>query len=439
MKKILVLCALCSNMALAEGSAIDKPDPNFTHYLSPSGPLAKIPQRHPNKRRGHFASQTHAAANGADTYTYLRCFYRTNNNPTTPSTKYVWGRDQSDGDYYRIHGYWWGAGALIWKNMFYSDVTQDILQTVCRDTLAAREIAQPVAMVAAADNVFSFNYSVWTTDSAVQTGINKIIAFGDSLSDTQNIYNATEWRFPQPDSWFLGRFSDGKTWVEYLADNLRLPLYNWAIGGAGVKTKVVIPGAIQQVQSFAEYMQVAHNYQPQHTLFTLLIGANDLIFYKRSVDEVIDGTSKALQNLIYFGARNILLLNLPNVARTPIFKYKTKGPKVAAQVIDLNTRLTALVASLREQYGDSLHIQLFDTYALFNALLENPEKYKIDNITQSCLDINSASNTIFLEKHRARSECTHPDRFIFWDALHPTSHTHKVLADAITQFLNLAR
>lgn len=440
MKTLFVLCALCSNMAVAEVvSAQVKPDPLYTHHLSSAGPLSKeqllkqAPSQKPAARSLAASTVTNAAS--SSTYTYLRCWYRTGSNPTKPTTTYAWGLDPSSGDYYRINGYWWAGGALNWENMFYSDVTQDTLKSVCQSTLTAKGISQPVAMVAAADNSLSFNYTVWTNDSVAQSGINKIVAFGDSLSDTQNMYNASNWNLPNSNSWFLGRFSNGKNWIEYFADNLQLHVYNWAIGGAGVTTQsLVIPGVIQQVQSYIAYMQMTQNYQPQNTLFTLLIGGNDLVNYNSTVDQVISGESQALQSLIQSGARNILLLKLPDVSKAPVFTIKTTGPAVAAQVIDLNNRLTALVSALQAQYGSALHIQLYDTYALFNDLLSNPGNYQVSNTTQSCLNINTDSTSNYMSTQSARSQCSNPDSFVFWDTLHPTTHTHKLLADAVTAF-----
>ncbi|AMO98958.1 hypothetical protein CAter10_1144 [Collimonas arenae] len=48
------------------------------------------------KKTGATSLRTEAVASTASTstYTYLRCFYRTNNNPTKPTTTYVWGLDR---------------------------------------------------------------------------------------------------------------------------------------------------------------------------------------------------------------------------------------------------------------------------------------------------------------------------------------------------------
>jgi len=436
---LLAMSALVLSSAWAEVAPDVKPDIRFTHYLSSSGPMSKeqvLQQQTQQSTSGSAARALQSNAAGTSTYTYLRCFYRTSSNPTQPTTTYVWGLDPSSGDYYRINGYWWASGVLSWENMFYSADTPATLQSVCQSTLAGQGISQPVAMVAAADNALSLNYTVWTNDSATQSGINKIVAFGDSLSDTQNIYNATQWTVPNSSSWFLGHFSNGYNWVEYLASDLQLPSYNWAIGDAGVTTSnVVIPGVIQQVQSFTQYMQNALNYQPQNTLFTMLIGSNDLIGGS-TVAQVIAGETQALQNLIQAGAKNILLLNLPDISKAPLYTIKSGGPAIAAEVVDLNAQLNTLASSLRAQYGSSLHIQVFDTYTLFNTVLNNPGQYQVSNTTESCLNINTDSATNFLTAQTPRPECTNPDNFVFWDILHPTTHTHKVLADAVNSFLN---
>lgn len=380
-----------------------------------------------------FATSAHAL--GSYTYTYLRCFYRIDTSPLKPKTTYVWGIDPSSGGYYRIYGRWWKDGLLSWENMFYSSVSQDTLKSVCQSTFSRNGINRPVALYAGADTSLSLNYTVWTNDAASQgTRINKVIAFGDSLSDNQNLYNATQWQLPNRNSWFLGRFSNDRNWVEYLASNLNLPLYNWAVAGAAADQYVVIPGVSQQVDSWIIYMQSASNYNPSNTLFTMLIGGNDLVNYGRSVDSIIAAEQQALVKLINAGARNILLLNLPDVSRAPVFQYRSDAASIAAEVRDFNQKLAQLRDSLQATYGPSLTIRLFDTYATFNGVLDNPGNYGVTNTWESCLDINQDSTSNYLSTWAPRADCTNADAFVFWDTLHPTTHTHKLLADFATNF-----
>ncbi|WP_241499247.1 SGNH/GDSL hydrolase family protein [Chromobacterium sphagni] len=437
MKSWLLLGLTLSSLAVA-GNDAGQPDPRYGHILSPSGPLSReqlLKQGLP-KAKLNAARVSAAAAPGPSTYTYLRCYYRTGSGNTQPTTDYVWGLNPSSGDYYRLNGHWWSSSILDWKNMFYSDATQDALRSICQGTLAKKGINQAPAMVFAADNAMSFNYTVWTNDVAGQGGgINKIIAFGDSLSDNQNVFNASQWTLPNRNSWYIGHFSNGPVWVEYLAARLQLPMYNWAIGGAGVSTqKLVIPGVVQQVQSWQQYMQQAPNYNPATTLFTMWIGGNDLVNYGSTPDKVIAGQQQALTSLIGAGARNILLLKLPDVSRAPVYQLKGGASTVAAQVLDYNQKLDALAASLQQQYG--VNIRVFDSYALFNDVLTNPAKYQVANTTQSCLNINTDSALNYMQSQSPRSNCGNADSFVFWDTLHPTTHTHMLLGNAVADFLN---
>ncbi|WP_082752605.1 SGNH/GDSL hydrolase family protein [Janthinobacterium sp. B9-8] len=397
------------------------PDPQLGSVLSAQKPLSAAELLKAPKVAG-------MSRLGGYTYTYLRCYYRLENNSAKPATSYAWAIDPSSGAYYKLYGNWWADGQFQWKNMFYTDVAQATMSSVCRKTLDQQGVKTPLALVAAANNALSFNATVWTNDQATQSHtISKVIAFGDSLSDTQNMYNASMWKLPNSKAWFIGRFSNDKVWVEYLAESLKLPLYNWAIGGSAADTHLVVPGLIQQVQSWTEYMSQAPAYRPENTLFTMLIGGNDLLNYGRTVDQLIAGQTTALDQLIAAGGRNILLLNLPNISRVPVFKMRNDADKVAAQVVEYNQRLTMLVAALRMKHGNRLNIQLFDTGAMFTDLLDHPAKYNVKNTTSSCLDINSTASTVYLQAQKPRKECTNPDEFVFWDNMHPTTNTHRLL------------
>jgi len=101
--------------------------------------------------------------------------------------------------------------------------------------------------------------------------------------------------------------------------------------------------------------------------------------------------------------------------------------------LQLNSLLVTMVANIRSQYG--VNIQLFDTHTLFNTVLANPSAYGVTNTTNSCLNINSDSALNYAESQSPRSICTNADTFVFWDTLHPTTHTHKVLAQYVTSFI----
>ena len=373
-----------------------------------------------------------------NTYTYLRCYYPESTAASTVSTNYVWARDPANASYYRLWGNWRSALNLV-ANMFYTNVPQEQLDKVCQSTLAAHGISQPYAFSRAADQALSLDYTIWTlTDPASQAKIDRIVTFGDSLSDTGNVFNASNWTTPIRTDWYHGHFSNGEVWVERLAKNVKLPLYNWAVGGAAADRYLILPGVVQQIASWADYMKFDNGYRPDRTLFTMLIGGNDLINYGRSVDQILAAQSTALEALINAGARHILLLNLPDLSKAPIFKTRSDSSKMAVQVQDYNQRLAMIQQALINKYGADLNIQLFDSWAFMNGVLANPEKFGIANTQDTCLNEEGLLGKPFSYAIPLGLDpaCTDPDTYMFWNNLHPTRKMHGLIGDAITATAN---
>ena len=373
------------------------------------------------------------------TSTYVRCYYRISADPFRLDTRYVWATDPVTGWYYRLPGEWRAGQKYHWQALFYTGQSQDELHSVCDGSLRRKGIAATVVMIAAANSSLAFDYVPWSA-SACGAGIDSVVAFGDSLSDTHNLYNASRWRIPDSTSWFAGRFTNGRNWVEYLASDLHVPLYDWAVGGVGVADRRVlpwadIPGALSQSLQWRRETRDAPSYDPGRTLFTVLVGGNDLIFFNTPVKQILAKEQEILQVLITGGARNILVLNLPDVSRAPIYRLKPGASAVAVKVKLVNDGLATMIASMQRQYGAELNIQLFDTNALFTRLFNDPGAYGIQNSTESCLEIDRTGLSIFMESHAPRPECKNPDTFVFWDTLHPTTRIHRILADQLVIFV----
>jgi len=262
--------------------------------------------------------------------------------------------------------------------------------------------------MAAGASSHSLNYTIWSNDqgAAQPAKITKLIVFGDSASDNQNLYSGTQQLVPYHGSWFMGHFSNGKVWNEYLADNLGVPNYNWAVAGAAADDYLVIPGLVSQVDSYLSYMESAPNYQPANSLFTMLIGGNDLVNYDRSVDSIIENQQAALVKLIQSGASQIVLLNLPAFDRAPVFvddnSERDDADLIRARILEVNSRMVTMVAELKEN-NPLLNLRIFDAKSVVDGLLDHPR----------------------------RAHCIDADEFVFWDRLHPTTHSHKIIAEGL--------
>ena len=184
----------------------------------------------------------------SNTYTYVKCWYRTSVSHDEPATDWVWAKN-SDNSYYELPGYWWSS--ISFKNMFYTDVPNKAIAQRCATSIDTDNKNADIIFYAS-DIKASYSHTIWSNDNVNQPNtINRIVAFGDSLSDTSNTFNGSQWIFPNSNSWFLGHFSNGLVWTEYLANAKNLPLYNWAVGGAaGVNEYGILTGIYDQISSF---------------------------------------------------------------------------------------------------------------------------------------------------------------------------------------------
>ncbi|BDU19661.1 SGNH/GDSL hydrolase family protein [Dyella sp. GSA-30] len=367
---------------------------------------------------------------GKDTYTYLRCHYRSDSRPNSTQVKYEWATN-ARGQWYRVNGYWYSGSLLEWRNMFYTTTEQAELRQACADSLKRKGIRTELVDISGADTASSFNHTLWTqAKPGGSQRTERIIVFGDSLSDTHNLNNLTRGLAPNAGSWFLGRFSNGPVWPEYLGKDVGLTVYNWAVAGAAADQKLVIPGFTQQVDSWISMMRSAKNYDPGQSLFYLLIGVNDLINYDRTPDQSLASMEEGLRKLLGAGARKIVISNLPDAARTPAFRIRRDGAAMAARIDEFNARLPQLVDKLEAEYPNTM--ALFDANTFFKRILDAPEQAGFSDTEQSCLRIDNDSSLNYARNHDRRADCT-ADGFVFWDTLHPTTRMHQKIGQAMQE------
>ncbi|MCD9480378.1 SGNH/GDSL hydrolase family protein [Photobacterium phosphoreum] len=366
----------------------------------------------------------------SNTYTYVKCWYRTSVSHDEPATDWVWAKN-SDNSYYELPGYWWSS--ISFKNMFYTDVPNKAIAQRCATSIDTDNKNADIIFYAS-DIKASYSHTIWSNDNVNQPNtINRIVAFGDSLSDTSNTFNGSQWIFPNSNSWFLGHFSNGLVWTEYLANAKNLPLYNWAVGGAaGVNEYGILTGIYDQISSFNTYMKSAKNYHIENTLFTLEFGLNDFMNYDLNITEVKSDYSTALIRLTDAGAKNILLMTLPDASKAPQFKYATadKVTLVSQQIKQFNLFIKEQAAYYKQK---GINITLVDAYQIFENVTSEPQKYGFVNAKDACMDINRSSSKDYLMSHTLTNDCAQhgSDKYVFWGVTHPTTAMHKYIARKI--------
>lgn len=372
----------------------------------------------------------------AQSSTYVRCWYREKPSHDEAKANWVWAKNE-DGSYFSITGYWYSR--ITPGNMFYTTTPQQTIYKQCQTTLADMNDDKDISFYAA-NSLYSINYTIWSNDTTydpAKPGINRIVSFGNSLSDTGNLFNLTKFSIPNIASWFAGRFSNGFVWTEYLAKKINLPLYTWSVGGAAGEDHLeIIQGVKHQIDSFNTYKTSAEHYLPEQTLFTLEFGANDLLIYNTPLENMLSNIDDVFIRLAESGAKNVLLVLLPDVSRIPMAGIFTPSQRetMSKQVVILNNHLK----STADKYSKAgINIVTFDTFQYFQQLVNQPQDFGLKNTTSACLDVGQMVGSIFLFAQQLTPQCAQlsSDSYLFWDSMHPTTKVHELVAEEISTLI----
>ncbi|MBD2770793.1 SGNH/GDSL hydrolase family protein [Iningainema tapete] len=266
-------------------------------------------------------------------------------------------------------------------------------------------------------------------ESSLISGLfNEIYVFGDSLSDIGNAFDATRKGFkeglPPAPPYIQGRFSNGAIWVEYLAQLLGLTSKrktNYAIGGANTgntntfipNNPLNLPGLQQQFTSFkTQYPQA-----DREALYIIWAGANDYLSGSlQDSTQAIANLSNGVKLLATLGAKNIMVVNLPDLGKLPATRQDPQVSKFLSDITQKhNSGLAESLKALSQSLGNCVNIIQFDVYSLFNQVFASPQKFGFTVVTNSELEQLSQLQG-------------YTEEFFFWDDIHPTTAVHKLLA-----------
>ncbi|MDY7016410.1 MAG: SGNH/GDSL hydrolase family protein, partial [Cyanobacteriota bacterium] len=281
--------------------------------------------------------------------------------------------------------------------------------------------------------------------------ITGIYAFGDSLTDTGNLFSATGGALPPSDFFFNGRVSNGPNWLDYLAQGLNLqsptpflsglpPVdgVNFATGGAtsGLENTLDIPGLPslqQQIAAFVTPLQIANQLADTNGLYIVWGGGNDYLPTESQTftpfetpDATIQNLTTAITALASVGAKHILAVNLPDLGTTP--RALGNDPLVPLSAGDPtplelnnvteahNAELLDALDSLRQSFP-STHFLTYDVNSVFDDVTSDPAAFGFTNVTEPCLFTMSC----FFDPAQQQ-------QYLFWDGIHPTTRGHQIIA-----------
>jgi len=316
----------------------------------------------------------------------------------------------------------------------------------------------------------------------------ELVVFGDSLSDTGNLYYvATELRdgpvIPYDPPYWEGRFSNGLVWVEYLADlmDVERPTpsidggTNYAWGGAqtGDGFSSVDPRALNIEEQIKSFLDV--DYPKDNQLFILWAGANDFFkglepllegqyideeaLVEGIVDNILDHIKTLALNSKHKAEKlQFMVANLPPLGQTPKVQWLSllypgfdlagyvDGLSVAFNEI-LDSELDELKKDLKNKYHITFILYKLDSYSLFQEILDDSESdftmeedipgvYKT---VRGAITITDEEGQILLFHYPLDVATTEPEygydydpivpeESLFFDDMHPTTVAHEFIA-----------
>ncbi len=271
-----------------------------------------------------------------------------------------------------------------------------------------------------------------------------LFIFGDSLSDTGN-RASTSLPFVWP--YYKNRVSNGPVAVDQLGARLSLPVdaslhlvgqsggTNYAVAGAIARGT----GSIDLDRQVDAFLARFTNQAPTDALYVMMIGANDVrdaivTTNSSAANQIVDNAAAQvktqLNRLIAAGARHIAVANIPDLGATPearIVAQQNGDPGLIARATQLSQRFNNQLSSRTQQVELASGIDLieFDFFVQFNSLLANASALGFTNTTDACFEPDS------LGFHPDCFLGAGFDRFVFFDELHPTAKTHKLIGNAL--------
>ena len=273
-------------------------------------------------------------------------------------------------------------------------------------------------------------------------------SFGDSLSDSGNLFAATSalGAPSPPPPYFQGRFSNGRVFTELLGNTVALVVtapasvkssLNFAFGGATAGGSSTLPPAMAiQLGLFQ-----ARAITPGKTdLFTVLYGANDLIpvlttpataSNPANIDtagfNAAVTVAGGVQTLVGLGAKNIVVGGLPNIGATPrSVAAGSTGTAFGLRATtafnnELTSRLRTIVSGAAAADVNLVYLDL---------------QGALDRIILDHRALGYTNVTSFVIAPAAAGGGGDPNNYVFFDDIHPTAKTHALLANAIIETLN---
>jgi phospholipase/lecithinase/hemolysin len=255
--------------------------------------------------------------------------------------------------------------------------------------------------------------------------------FGDGISSTTNN--------PAVGPYFYGqRFSNGRVWVEVLAQRQGLAFYhsnNWSYFG-NTSTSLVAAVSGYTAPAGAEMSDI---------LFVIWVNCADLFYpalnhgtnlnaWTNAMNLSLANHYRAITNLYAKGARTLVMPNAVDLSTIPQFNTSAYTNFVHQRCVEYNAAFVGVLNQARAECA-GLEIYLPDFFTLLTDLIAHPADYSVTNALYNGHSIDVIYSPLLADKNTNGPGTN----YIFWDRHDPSAKVHLWMANLTQQLLSPAR
>nr|AFK45273.1 unknown [Lotus japonicus] len=143
--------------------------------------------------------------------------------------------------------------------------------------------------------------------------------------------------------------------------------------------------------------------------------------------------SKDIEVMHRLGARRLVVVGVIPLGCIPLTKAimgqnDTCVASLNKVASSFNAKLLQQISNLKAKLG--LQTYYVDVYGMIQSAVMNPKKYGFEEGSKGCCGSGIYE---YGDTCRGMSTCSEPDKYVFWDAVHPTQKMYKIIADDVIE------
>jgi len=296
------------------------------------------------------------------------------------------------------------------------------------------------------------------TTCSSQAAFSSLYIFGDGVSTTTN--NTT--LYPSGTNFFGRRFTNGRVWVEVLAQQQGLTNNFWYSTSYSNPVSYTNLTSLTTNWSYSSnnwsyfgddstnlVRNVNHfNAPPDATNALFVVWVNDAdfvnslskngtnsILWTNSINQFLTNHFTAVTNLYAKGARTLIMPNAVDISTVPAYQNYAAATNgfLRQRVISFNNAFTTTLMNRIKANCPSITIYIPDFFSLLDNMLTNAAAYGLTNAGNYALNQNPPNILTNLSM-------TGPGaNYIWWDNQDPTAKAHAVMATLVQQLISPVR